>query len=275
MDSFFITTIFVGIILIGISFIIAFVDKKIVKKDINKLESKKAELIEIISDAEQMIFELNNFSDYVVEKMENSKDELEKQLNLVAENKKTIKNSEKVIAEKIKSEVSKSVLNDEVAKKTKKIIESRNTAEVMANIKNENDSDVEFIIDETKTEKKEDKKINEIENMYNKNNIKINENKSNKQKINDNKSKDEKSNDINPKVVKITEKVENKRVVNQQFSIDNKLGIDDKKIHKISRDSKKNKIMDLFAKGYTEAEIARQLDIGRGEIHLIVGVSAK
>lgn len=76
MNQFYVSLIFIGIILISLSLILVLLEKKKAFSFINNYEKKKQELVEIIYDAEQMIEELNKFSDYVVTQMDFKNEEL-------------------------------------------------------------------------------------------------------------------------------------------------------------------------------------------------------
>lgn len=66
MVGFYSSIIFVGIILIVVSFIWIVFDRKNAFDTELRMDEKKSELIRIIRDAEMMVEELNKFSDYVV-----------------------------------------------------------------------------------------------------------------------------------------------------------------------------------------------------------------
>lgn len=76
MNQFFLSFIFIGIILVIFSLIMILLDKKKVFSFFKDYEDKKQELVEIINDAEQMIEELNKFSDYIVTQMDFKNEEL-------------------------------------------------------------------------------------------------------------------------------------------------------------------------------------------------------
>ncbi len=80
MNGFYASLIFLGILLILVSLISIFLDKRKVFGFIKGFDEKKQELTEIISDAEQMIEELNRFSDYIVNQMDLKNEELNKNL---------------------------------------------------------------------------------------------------------------------------------------------------------------------------------------------------
>ncbi len=66
MVGFYSSIIFIGILLIVVSFIWIVFDRKNAFDSELRMDEKKAELIRIIRDAEMMVEELNKFSDYVV-----------------------------------------------------------------------------------------------------------------------------------------------------------------------------------------------------------------
>ncbi|NTV88860.1 MAG: hypothetical protein HGA22_00620, partial [Clostridiales bacterium] len=76
MDQFYIIMLFVGIILMVFLTVWTILDKKKVFKVVKEFDRKKGELVEIIGDAEQMIEELNKFSDYIVTQMDIKDEEL-------------------------------------------------------------------------------------------------------------------------------------------------------------------------------------------------------
>ncbi len=85
MNQFYVSIIFLGIVLIVFSLIwIAYDRKKSFDYDTH-MENKKNEMLEIINDAEQMITELNKFSDYVVTQMDLKNEELSASLKHIEE----------------------------------------------------------------------------------------------------------------------------------------------------------------------------------------------
>ena len=76
MNSFYVSMIFIGIILILVSLIWVAFEKKSSFSLLNRMEEKKQDMVSIISDAEQMIEELNKFSDYIVTQMDVKNEEL-------------------------------------------------------------------------------------------------------------------------------------------------------------------------------------------------------
>jgi len=76
MSQFYVSIIFLGIMLITVSIVLIAFDKKKSIDYVNELDSKKQELVGIISDAEQMIEEMNKFSDYIVTQMDFKSDQL-------------------------------------------------------------------------------------------------------------------------------------------------------------------------------------------------------
>lgn len=76
MMNFYVTMVFLGIVLVTVSLIMVIFDRKKVFSFTKSFDEKKQELVEIISDAEQMIEELNRFSDYIVTQMDLKNEEL-------------------------------------------------------------------------------------------------------------------------------------------------------------------------------------------------------
>jgi len=91
MNGFYASLIFLGILLILISLISIFLDKRKVFNFIKSVDEKKQELTEIICDAEQMIEEMNRFSDYIVNQMDLKNEELNKNLREAEERIQAIK----------------------------------------------------------------------------------------------------------------------------------------------------------------------------------------
>lgn len=80
MNGFYVSMIFLGMLLIIVSLISIFLDKRKVFNFIKGFDEKRQELSEIIGDAEQMIDELNRFSDYIVTQMDLKNEELNRNL---------------------------------------------------------------------------------------------------------------------------------------------------------------------------------------------------
>ncbi|MCX8130294.1 MAG: hypothetical protein N3I35_09375 [Clostridia bacterium] len=90
MNEFYVSIIFIGITLIVISLVWIAYDRKKSYDYVTQMDSKKEELVTIINDAEQMIEEMNKFSDYIVTQMELKNEEmcsnlkeLEKKVSLI------------------------------------------------------------------------------------------------------------------------------------------------------------------------------------------------
>lgn len=80
MSGFYVSLIFVGIMLVTVSLVLIFLDRKNIFVFRKNMEETKRELVEIINDAEQMIDELNRFSDYIVTQMDLKSDELNRNI---------------------------------------------------------------------------------------------------------------------------------------------------------------------------------------------------
>jgi DNA-binding NarL/FixJ family response regulator len=88
--NFYASLIFLGIVLVLFSFIWVIIDKKKAFGFIKSIDSKKQELAEIITDAEQMIEELNKFSDYIVTQMDLKNEELQANFKSLEERVKSL-----------------------------------------------------------------------------------------------------------------------------------------------------------------------------------------
>jgi ATP/maltotriose-dependent transcriptional regulator MalT len=81
MNQFYISIVFLGIILIITALVWIALDKRKAHVDAKQIEEKKNELIRVIEDAEQMLLELNKFSDYIVTQINEKNDQLNDKLN--------------------------------------------------------------------------------------------------------------------------------------------------------------------------------------------------
>lgn len=85
MNGFFVSMVFFGVLLVIFSLICIFLDKKKVFSFIKTYDEKKQNLVEIMNDAEEMIEELNRFSDYIVNQMDLKNEELSMNLKTAEE----------------------------------------------------------------------------------------------------------------------------------------------------------------------------------------------
>jgi hypothetical protein len=85
MNQFYVSIIFIGIMLILVSLGMIAYDRKKGYDYSTKLIDKKEELEAIISDADQMINEMNKFSDYIVTQMELKNEEMSTSLKVFEE----------------------------------------------------------------------------------------------------------------------------------------------------------------------------------------------
>lgn len=111
--NFYATMVFLGIVLVVFSLIWVALEKKRVFNFTRGFEDKKQELTEIINDAEQMIEELNRFSDYIVTQMDLKNEELsmnlrkaEEEIKLLGQKAQSVKISapENAVPEEAKAE---------------------------------------------------------------------------------------------------------------------------------------------------------------------------
>jgi len=80
LSGFYISMVFIGILLVLVSLVLIFIDRKNVFTFKKSADEKIQELLGIISDAEQMIEELNRFSGYIVDQVDLKNDELNRNI---------------------------------------------------------------------------------------------------------------------------------------------------------------------------------------------------
>lgn len=85
MNGFYVSMVFLGALLVIFSLVCIFLDKRKAFNCLKSYDDKTQKLVEIINDAEQMINELNRFSDYIVSQMDVKNEELNNKLKLAEE----------------------------------------------------------------------------------------------------------------------------------------------------------------------------------------------
>lgn len=85
MNQFYVSIIFLGIMLIALSLVLIAYDRKRSYDYSKNMDAKKEELLGIINDAEQMVEELNKFSDYIVNQVDSKKEEINVSLASISE----------------------------------------------------------------------------------------------------------------------------------------------------------------------------------------------
>jgi len=198
MVGFYSSIIFIGIVLIIVSIVWIMYDKKEAYDLELRMDEKKAELLEILTDAGEMIEELNKFSDYVITRVEEKNSEMDLKFVEAEKLLKTIKTEMDAISNFYKKEAG-----------------------------NSNSFEPNSMILDT-----------ELIDEYNSANINNNE----------------------------------------SFAASNKETEDDKSLSKseekvVTLNSKHKEVLMLAKKGLNETEIAKKLNIGKGEIQLILGVN--
>lgn len=91
MTQFYISVIFIGIILVALSLVWIFYDRKKAYDYTKNVESMKAGLLGMMKDAEEMVEELNRISGYILENIDSKTDELKQTLLLADEKIKKMK----------------------------------------------------------------------------------------------------------------------------------------------------------------------------------------
>jgi hypothetical protein len=105
MSPFYVSVIFIGITLIVISLVWIAYDRKKAHDYLGQIDAKKEELVGIINDAEQMIEEMNKFSDYIVTQMELKNEEMCANIKTLEER---VKHADSVVEEVSEIKVVKS-----------------------------------------------------------------------------------------------------------------------------------------------------------------------
>lgn len=90
MTQFYASIIFIGITLIVVALLWIALDRKKTQDSEQQIQQKKEELTGIITDAEQMIEEMNRFSDYIVTQMDLKNQELTLNLKNIEEKVKSL-----------------------------------------------------------------------------------------------------------------------------------------------------------------------------------------
>lgn len=85
MDHFNVSMMFFGIVITLTAFIWIVAESFRSRDDVKKLEEKKEELVSIITDAEQILDEMNRFSDYIVTQMDLKSTEMAEVLKMIEE----------------------------------------------------------------------------------------------------------------------------------------------------------------------------------------------
>ncbi len=80
MFVFYATVILIGVICVIVSVFLYILDKKRSENELADVDKKLNEITEAINDAEQIVIEMNNFSDYLLEKIDSKVNDLEKKL---------------------------------------------------------------------------------------------------------------------------------------------------------------------------------------------------
>jgi len=77
MTAFFVCIILIGIIVVGIAMVWIVIERKNSRDYRLDIDERRYELHQTIEDAEQLLNELNNFSEYIVNRMEEKQQEIE------------------------------------------------------------------------------------------------------------------------------------------------------------------------------------------------------
>jgi len=252
--DFHISIMFVGILLMVISLVWIAFDKKKQLDDKEVLQEKKEMLVSVISDAELMIEELNNISDYLVSHIDKKRQEVVNTVKEADEKIKAAKDIEvkeitdkeiksaagkkikEIIDKEIKSAAGKKI-KEIIDKEIKSVVDKKIKTIIIEKIKEAADKEIEII--------KEEKVSNEIDKVY------FTESK---ELLIDGENtifRNVLSEDINKS---LSNKIESKRKI-------------------VSANSKYKEVISLSQSGLNETQIAKKLNMGKGEIQLVLGIN--
>jgi DNA-binding NarL/FixJ family response regulator len=82
MYLFYASMILIGVVCVAVSLFVYILDKKKMVEMIGRIDSKTEALVDTIHDAEQIILEMNQFSDYLLERIDEKVKELENHKDL-------------------------------------------------------------------------------------------------------------------------------------------------------------------------------------------------
>ncbi len=229
-------------------------DKKKQLDDKEVLQEKKEMLVSVISDAELMIEELNNISDYLVSHIDKKRQEVVNTVKEADEKIKAAKDIEvkeitdkeiksaagkkikEIIDKEIKSAADKKI-KEIIDKEIKSVVDKKIKTIIIEKIKEAADKEIEII--------KEEKVSNEIDKVY------FTESK---ELLIDGENtifRNVLSEDINKS---LSNKIESKRKI-------------------VSANSKYKEVISLSQSGLNETQIAKKLNMGKGEIQLVLGIN--
>jgi bacterioferritin-associated ferredoxin len=261
--DFHISIMFVGILLMSISFVWIAFDKKKQLDDKEVLQEKKEMLVSVISDAELMIEELNNISDYLVSNIDKKRQEVVDTIKEADEKNKTVtdKRIKEIIDKEIKTIMTKKAkeITDKKAteitnKEIKTIINKEIKTITTEKIREIVDKEIKAVIDKKiKTAIDKEIKIIEKERISNK-----------VDKTYFTESKEPLIDDENV----IFRNVLSEDSLNKSFS--NKIN-SQKKI--ISINNRYKEVISLSQSGLNKTQIAKKLNMGKGEIQLVLGIN--
>lgn len=219
MNHFYMSIMFIGIVLIAVSLFWILLDRKQAFDYSKGIKESKAELLKIMDDAEAMMEELNKFSGYIVEQMDAKNEEMNLSLKKI---------DERLMRLDLKVE-ERSAVKERKEVKDNKEIKERKAAKTNNRTRKVSNGDKQG--------------LNEVSGSQLENNR--NENVKEFPK-HDNLSSAQVHNGVQQ--TKVKEKV-------------------------IPLKGRYKEVLNLLENGLNETEIAKKLNIGKGEIQLILGMS--
>lgn len=77
MEAFFVSIILIGILVVCFALVWMVIEKKRAMDYRLEIDERRYELMQIIEDADQLLTEMNNFSSYIVDQMEEKQQSIE------------------------------------------------------------------------------------------------------------------------------------------------------------------------------------------------------
>ena len=237
MSHFYISVIIIGLVLIIASLVWVIYDKKKSVGYVYEMEEKKAELENTIEDAEEMIMEMNKFYDYIVTQIDSRNKQLKSKINEFNKetgNKNTVNNIEE-------NETEDKVIDRSKNKGTK-------IAGYKAEVVLENE------VENTKVVKPDRKEEYNVDYKV-----------ANELEVEEDRSKYKNSHENN--VYTIKDLIKNATKYTAQNSMENSVQ------DTIPLNPKQIEVLKLATEGLNETEIAKKMNIGKGEVQLILGLN--
>jgi len=285
MGSFYISIITLGIILVATALIMVAIDWKKSLNESLKIDQKKKELDDAVADAEMIMEEMNKFSGYIVEKIEDKMREFNQLVEMAGSlpvvstgETQNIKVTEQALAEGNHYDEDEAPLESNVSIRTA-IANENNNLDVNTD-NNGNGTDKDNVKDENNEKEKDNAGGKNTKGSDDLGNNTLNDNTLNDNTFDniilDNNALDQ--NVLGQNVSDDNTLSENKgrNIVLDNINAQKKSNTADKgKSAYVDKNSKYSRIILLYEEGKSIEEISRLLNIGKGEVQLILELRGK